>query len=107
MEVFPYVRVYGSVFVEGFHYLASMSPIPERSARVLVDHMPDGAVIDMMEWGPADTPVQQFSLMLSNPASPAEMIARSPHTPALQDDRPVNEYYLLRRFFPEKHRGTH
>jgi spermidine synthase len=107
MEVFPYVRIYRSVFVEGFHYLASMSPIAERSAQMLVDHMPVGAVTDMMEWGPADTPVKQFSLMLSNPASPDEMIARSPHTPALQDDRPVNEYYLLRQFFREKHRGTH
>jgi hypothetical protein len=24
------------------------------------------------------------------------MIARSPTTPALQDDRPINEYFLLR-----------
>ena len=41
--------------------------------------------------------------MLDNPHFPAQLIARSPHTPALQDDRPVNEYYLLRQFFPEKH----
>jgi spermidine synthase len=106
MEVFPYVRIYGSVFLEGFHYLASMSPIPERSAQELVSRMPASAVPDMMEWGPAASPVQQFQLMLSHPASPAELIARSPDTPALQDDRPVNEYYLLRKFFPEKNAGN-
>ena len=39
--------------------------------------------------------------MLSNPFSPTELIARSPNTPALQDDRPVNEYYMLREYFPE------
>jgi spermidine synthase len=102
-EVFPYVRLYGSVFANGFHYLASMSPIPERSAQELVARMPASAVADMMEWGPAATAAQQFGLMLSHPASSAELIARSPGTPALQDDRPVNEYYLLREFFPEKH----
>ncbi len=99
-EAFPYVRVYGSVFVHGEHFLASMSPIPERTAAELVARMPDGAIADMMEWGPANTPVEQFDRMLSHPSSPTALIARSPSTPTLQDDRPVNEYYLLREFFP-------
>ena len=107
LEVFPYVRVYGSFLLNGHHYLASMSPIPERSAQELLARMPSEAVADMMEWGPADTPARQFGLMLANPASPAELIARSPDTPALQDDRPVNEYYLLREFFPQKSTANH
>jgi spermidine synthase len=102
MDVFPYVRIYGSVYVKGLHYLASMSPIPVRSAEELVARMPVHAVFDMMEWGPGRTPAEQFDVMLSNPSSPAELIARSPGTPALQDDRPVNEYYLLRKFFPRQ-----
>lgn len=101
MDVFPYVRAYGSVLGPGLHYLASMSPVPEPSAQELLARMPASAVADMMEWGPASTPLQQFSLMLSKPASPAQLIARSPDTPALQDDRPVNEYFLLRDFFGE------
>ena len=104
-EAFPYVRVYGSVFGAGFHYLASMSPIPERTAAELLARMPASAIADMMEWGPADTPTEQFDRMLSNAHSPAALIARSPNAPTLQDDRPVNEYYLLREFFPEK-QGT-
>jgi hypothetical protein len=56
-----------------------------------------------MEWGPAMTPADQFNLMLLNTPRPADLIARAPETPALQDDRPVNEYYLLREFFPNKY----
>ncbi len=73
-EAFPYVRVYGSVFVYGEHFLASMSPIPDRTPAELVARMPDGALADMMEWGPADTPADQFALMLSHPSSPAKLI---------------------------------
>jgi len=102
MDVFPYVRIYGSVFHDGLHFLASMSPIPERSAPQMMALMPPGALADMMEWGPATTPTEQFNLMLVNPHPPAQLIERSPDTPALQDDRPVNEYYLLREFFPSK-----
>src|SRR5271166_1441140 len=104
MDVFPYVRVYGSVFKYGFHYFASMSPISERSAAEMVALMPASAVSDMMEWGPATTPVEQLDLMMSNRYAPQELMARSPDTPALQDDRPVNEYYLLRVLLPPKRR---
>jgi len=103
-DVFPYVRVYGSVFKYGFHYFASMSPISERSAAEMVALMPASAVSDMMEWGPATTPVEQLDLMMSNRYAPQELMARSPDTPALQDDRPVNEYYLLRVLLPPKRR---
>ena len=34
--------------------------------------------------------------MLSLERTPAQVIAVSPQTPAMQDDRPVNEYFLLR-----------
>ena len=101
MEVFPYVRIYTSVFGAGLHYLASMSPIPERRASEMVALMPSSAIADMMEWGPATTPADQFSLMLRNQFLPSELIARAPDAPALQDDRPVNEYYLLRENFPQ------
>ena len=103
MDIFPYVRVYGAVWnVPGYHYLASMTPIPERTAAELVARMPPGAVADMMEWGPATTPQGQFDLMLSRQMSPDRLIALSPETPALQDDRPINEYYRLRAMFPGK-----
>jgi spermidine synthase len=93
---FPYVRVYHSVEGWGWHFLASDRPIPVRTADELVARMPAAAVADMMEWGPAKTPVAQFALVLAQPVSLDDLIALSPFTPALQDDRPINEYFLLR-----------
>lgn len=93
---FPYVRIFPWNGRQGWHFLASAQPIPIRTAAELVARMPRGAVTDMMEWGPAKTPDQQFEILLSREIRPEQMIALSPNTPALQDDRPINEYYFLR-----------
>ena len=89
-------RVYRALEGWGWHFLASMRPIPSRNAPDMVSRMPTTAVIDLMEWGPAETPSQQFERMLSTEMTPGQMIALSPSTPALRDDRPINEYFLLR-----------
>lgn len=96
---FPYVRVYGSVEGWGWHFLASSRPIPVRNASELTARMPAAALADMMEWGPAATPDRQFDLVLGKTTTISSMIALSAKTPPLQDDRPVNEYYLLRTSF--------
>jgi spermidine synthase len=93
---FPYVRVYTSVEGIGWHFLASLQPLPERSAADLVSRMPAAAVRDMMEWGPAATPEGEFQMMLSTRMSVDDLIKEAPDTPTLSDDRPVNEYFLLR-----------
>jgi len=93
---FPYVRVFHSVDHWGWHFLASTRLIPIRGGAELVARMPETAVVDMMEWGPAKTPVQQFELMLSQETTLDQLIRLSPNTPALQDDRPINEYFRLR-----------
>jgi spermidine synthase len=93
---FSCVRVFRSVEGWGWHFLASMRPIPARHAEDLVARMPAGAVVDLIEWGPAKTPNEQFDRMLSKETTTEQIIALSPGTPALQDDRPINEYFLLR-----------
>ena len=50
----------------------------------------------MME-GPA-TSSQQLQMMLSHSFTPEELIAHAPNVPALRDDRPVNEYFVVRGF---------
>ena len=82
----------------GWHFLASMRPIPMRTADELVARMPAAAVTDMMEWGPAATPAEEFQRMLSTEMTPQQLIDLAPQTPAMKDDRPVNEYFLLRGF---------
>jgi spermidine synthase len=93
---FSNVRVFHSVEHWGWHFFASDRPIQNRSAAELLANMPANAVTDMMEWGPAETEEEQLGLMLSAESTTEQMIALAPATPALRDDRPINEYFLLR-----------
>jgi hypothetical protein len=97
-ESFPYVRVFPSVEGWGYHFLASDSPLPPLSAATLASRLPPAATADLLEWGPASNSEEQFARVLSHEMSLESVIQRAPGIPALQDDRPVNEYFLLRRF---------
>jgi len=96
-ESFRYVRVFHSIEGWGYHFLASQSPLPLTSAATLASRLPPAAAADLIEWGPATTAEQQFAGVLSQETTLEALIARDPGVPALQDDRPVNEYFLLRR----------
>jgi spermidine synthase len=97
-ESFPYVRLYRAVEGAGYHCLASRRPIPEASARSLAARLSPAAAADFTELGPGKTPEEQFGLLLKDPQAIAGII--DSRVPALDDDRPINEYYLLRRHFP-------
>lgn len=104
VESFPYVRIfYAQHFIRtkarGIHFLASSRPIPRRTAAQLVQRMPAAAVEDLMEWSGEAEAGLEFEVVLNSELSPEQLIAPAPQTPALQDDRPVNEYYVLRRNF--------
>lgn len=96
-ESFPHVRVFRSVEHWGYHFLASEQPIPDWTPGQLVQHMPGKAVEDMMEWGPQPSAEKQFAVVLDSEFPLERLIAEAPGAPALEDDRPVNEYYALRR----------
>jgi spermidine synthase len=98
---FVYVRVFPGIQGWGWHFLASERPIPKRTAAELVARMPPDAVSDMMEWGPAASPEEQVNLLLSHESSTDAVIALSPATAALDDDRPINEFFLLRTPFDQ------
>jgi len=98
---FAYVRVFPGIQGWGWHFLASERPIPKRTATELVARMPLSAVSDMMEWGPAASPDEQVNLLLSHESSADAVIALSPATAALQDNRPINEFFLLRTPFDQ------
>ena len=97
-ESFPYVRAFASVDPLGFHFLASERPIPPRSAAELAARLPARAVADLLEWGPYATAEEQFAAVLKTEFPLEQWIAKEPLAPALTDDRPVNEYYALRRW---------
>jgi len=96
-ESFPYVRAFHSIERVGYHLLASMSPIPAATAAQLAERLPPDAAHDLMEWGPAATPEAQFQSVLEQEVPVATILQEDSKAPALQDDRPVNEYFLIRR----------
>jgi spermidine synthase len=95
-QSFPYVRVFASIERRGFHYLASRQPIPHRTAAELAAHMPSRAADDLVEWGPYHTAQEQFAAVLKNEVPIDLVIARDENAPPITDDRPINEYDLLR-----------
>jgi len=97
VESFPYVRAFNSLEGWGVHFLASMTPIPRLSATELAGKLPAPAARDLIEWGPGSTPQEQFEIVLSHELSVASLADEDPNVPALQDDHPVNEYFILRR----------
>ncbi len=97
MQSFPYVRAFPSFDRLGIHFLASMEPLPTTSSSVLAARLPSRAVSDFVEWGPRANPQQQFEVVLSQELSLEKLLAEDPRAPAMRDDRPINEYYLLRR----------
>jgi spermidine synthase len=96
-ESFPHVRVFHSFWGWGYHFVASVDPIPNRMAAEMVQRMPRKAVEDLTEWGPAPTAEGQFADVLNREVSLERMIAEAPTAPALHDDWPANEYYVLRQ----------
>ena len=96
-ESFSYVRVFRSVEDHGYHFLASDHPLPGRTATELAERLSAKAASDLLEWGPGTTPERQFAAVLKREISLDQMIAADPDAPALQDDRPQNEYYAIRR----------
>lgn len=93
---FPQVRVYSSVEGWGYHLLGSAVPLPDQAtAQQLAARLPEAARRDLIEWNPQLSPAQMIQGVLSRPMA-LPLLIRLANVPALQDDRPINEYYLLR-----------
>ena len=98
-ESFPYVLAFPSADNFGVFFLASMEPITIPSSSVMTRRMPAAAVSDFEEWSPQNTAEQQFDSVLLHGIPLESLVARDPRVPAMQDDQPINEYYMLRRWF--------
>jgi spermidine synthase len=97
MESFAYVRVFRDRAGRGLFFLASSRPIPIRTAEELAKRMPSTAAKDLVEWEQESTPEIIFETLLKREIPITELIVEAPRAPALRDDLPVNEYYVLRR----------
>lgn len=97
-EEFAHVRAFPG-FEFGAHLIASSRPIVFPPASVLAARLPPAAQADFVEWGPGRTAEEQFQLLLRRELSISELTALFTRVPALSDDRPINEYDLLRTRF--------
>jgi len=96
-DAFPHVRVFRGVQDWGFHMLASDQPIARLSAEELAGRLPASASRDLMEWFPRNTVTEVYAAMLSREMNAESILGKAPNAPMMRDDRPVNEYYFLRR----------
>ncbi len=92
---FPHVRVYHSREGWGYHFFASMRPFDMPKVSAFVARLPKAAAIDLVEWGPQE--VSQIYDTLSGKEAPLREILTKDAASSITDDRPYNEYFLLRR----------
>lgn len=94
---FPQVRVFRGFGGFGYHFLASNQALERLTAAELARRLPAAAAVDLVEWGPHATPEAQLDAILSTEIPVETILGFGPEVPALTDDRPVNEYFFLRR----------
>jgi spermidine synthase len=96
-ESFPYVRCLGSVEGLGTHLLASMEPIPVRTAQELAARLPARAAQDLLEWSTAPDSATYLEEVVSQESAIERALNPDLHI-RITDDQPYNEYYLLRQW---------
>ena len=97
-ESFPYVRCFPSVNGWGIHLLASREPIEKLTPAQLAARMPAAAQTDLLEWsGSQDAPGYLARVITNEYSVPISL--NSNLDVQVTDDRPFNEYFLLRRWF--------
>ena len=95
-EVFPYVRSYKSMKGWGFHLLASMKPFATPQAEEMLARLPLLAKRDLMEWE-TQMDIRSFLNLTLKKEVPVDTLLNDDPL-YISDDRPFNEYFLLRRF---------
>jgi spermidine synthase len=92
---FSFVRCFVSVDNMGVHVLSSQQPIANISAREIASRMPAAAAIDLLEWERSETLVDYIQQVLGN-EMPLQWALNPQAQVRITDDRPYNEYFLLR-----------
>jgi spermidine synthase len=98
VEVFPYVKTYRSLEGWGIHILASMEPFETPTAEIMVARLPLKAKKDLLEWADGVDIHKYLNLTLKNEIPLGQLLNHGDLTMYISDDRPFNEYFLLRRW---------
>src|SRR5262249_23639243 len=93
---FPYVRVFDSIEQWGNHLLAPMEPIDERSVDDLIARMPKAAQRDLLEWS-KNAELKEYLGRVVMRQDAIEWHLNPNTAIRITDDRPFNEYFVLRQ----------
>lgn len=95
LDAFPHVRAFKGLHA-GYHFIASMTPITMPDVATLAARMPEAARRDLLDWSGGAT-LDEYLRRIVSREVPVESLIRHEPQPLLTDDRPYNEYCLLRR----------
>ncbi|MDP6625422.1 MAG: fused MFS/spermidine synthase [Nitrospinota bacterium] len=97
VSVFPYVKIFPSIEDWGVHYLASMNRIDIPPVEILVSRFSDRARNDLLEWNKGIN-LKEMVRKMVGVYSTGLMNIDANDDRLITDDRPINEYFMLRRF---------
>jgi spermidine synthase len=97
-NAFPYVRTFESIEGWGIHFLGRMEPFPQWDGTELAKRIPARAAADLVEWNADTTPPEMMDDVLSGEKPITDLIGADPSQPPIGDNRPINEYFLLRQW---------
>jgi spermidine synthase len=93
---FPFVRGFPSIEGWGIHLIASMKPIEQLDSAQLAARMPADAKKDLLEWDDSQDAPTYLAQVITNEYTIPPILNPDPDV-QVTDDRPFNEYFLLRR----------
>jgi spermidine synthase len=96
-QAFPHVKVFRSIRHWGYHFIASDWPLETPSIEQVMARMPPSAVRDLLEWEPQRQARELWQDMLNQEVDINKLVPEWRFQLAVTDDRPFNEYFLLRR----------
>ncbi|PYV09965.1 MAG: hypothetical protein DMG07_22040 [Acidobacteria bacterium] len=93
---FPHVRVFRSSEDWGYHFLASKNPIHLPGVDEMLARMPEAAQRDLLEWS-RGADIHDVVKKILNREVGLPTVSDPHGGLSISDDRPFNEYYVLRR----------
>jgi len=103
-NAFTDVRIYKSIGGWGYHFIASTSSMNKPTVQQMLDRMPKKARQDIMEWID-NAKTEDVIRTILHMEIPLRKALNTDAMIKITDDRPYNEYYLLRRIM-DRNKGV-
>ncbi len=98
VDAFPHVRIFKSVGGWGYHFFASMEPFDVPTRAAIDALLAPAARADLAEQSASGDVVADLAAVLEHELSRELLLVDDPSV-RMRDDRPVNEYFWIRRTF--------